>query len=371
MGIKPFLLERYFAKHEFSAPYLLSSSDCDGWAQSEVLDLADEQTRGLWNGLRLGYTESTGLPLLRREIAALYQGVDADQVLVVVPQEGINLAMNALLQKGDHVICTHPGYQSLYGIAESIGCQVERWQPVENEGWRFDVEQLARMIQPSTKLVIINFPHNPTGYLPSKDDFRRIVELVKARDIYLFSDEMYRFLELEPQDRLPSACELDEKAITLFGMSKAFGMAGTRIGWLVTKDKSLYERMAELKDYTTICSAAPSEVLALIGLRAKETIISRHRDRISRNLKLLDAFFRSRTDSFSWIRPKAGTVGFPGLLRAESPMDFCERLVRTAGVMLLPSTVYEYGQPHLRVGFGRENMPEALCRLEDFLKKNP
>lgn len=371
MGIKPFLLERCFAKHEFSAPYLLSSSDCDGWALSEVLGLADDQTRGLWNDLRLGYTESTGLPLLRREIAALYRGVDAGQVLVAAPQEGIHLAMNALLRKGDHVVCTHPGYQSLYEIAESMGCEVERWRPVEGEGWRFDVEELARMIKPSTKLVIVNFPHNPTGCLPSKDDFRRIVELVEARGIHLFSDEMYRFLELEPLDRLPSACELYEKAITLFGMSKAFGMAGTRIGWLVAKDRSLYARMAELKDYTTICNAAPSEVLALIGLRAKEAILSRHRERIARNLKLLDAFFLNHSDSFSWIRPKAGTVGFPGLRTAESPADFCDRLVRTAGVMLLPSTVYEYGPPHVRVGFGRENMPEALRRLEDFLKKNP
>jgi aspartate/methionine/tyrosine aminotransferase len=371
MKIKPFLLERYFARHEFSAPYLLCSSDCDGWSQAEILSLADAQARGLWDGLRLGYTESTGLPLLRKEIAALYSGVDADQVLVAVPQEGVHLAMHALLRPGDRVVCTHPGYQSLYEIAASIGCRVDKWEPVESEGWRFDVDALARLITPSTKLVIVNFPHNPTGALPSQADFRRVVELVRARGIHLFSDEMYRFLESEPTDRLPSACELYDKAIALFGMSKSFGMAGTRIGWVVAKDRALYERMAELKDYTTICSSAPSEILALIGLRAKETILRRHRERIARNLALLDAFFGRRADSFSWIRPKAGTIGFPGLLRAEPVADFCERLVRKAGVMLLPSTVYEYASPHFRIGFGRENMPEALSRLEDFLRTDP
>lgn len=364
MKLKPFLLERYFAQHEFSAPYLLSSSDCDGWALSEILSLADPETRGLWEGLRLGYTESAGLPLLRREIATLYRGVDADDVIVVAPQEGIHLAMHALLQKGDHVVCTHPGYQSLYEIAAAIGCDVERWQPSESEGWRFDVDRLARMLKPSTKLVIVNFPHNPTGALPPKQDYRRIAELVEARGIPLFSDEMYRLLEFEPADRLPSACTLYDKAITLSGMSKAFGMAGVRIGWLVSKDKALRARLAELKDYTTICSAAPSEVLALIGLRAKEAIVSRHMSRITRNLALLDAFFQRHSRSFSWIRPKAGTVGFPGLLAAEPPAEFCEKLIRTAGVMLLPSTVYEYERPHFRIGFGRENMPEALRRLE-------
>ncbi|MFI5361408.1 MAG: aminotransferase class I/II-fold pyridoxal phosphate-dependent enzyme [Elusimicrobiota bacterium] len=371
MPIKPFLLERYFARHEFSAPYLLSSSDCDGWALSEILSLADSEARALWDGLRLGYTESTGLPALKREIAGLYAGIGPEQVLVSVPQEGINLAMNALLKKGDHVVCTYPGYQSLYEIAESIGCEVDRWRPVESEGWRFDVDQLARMIRPNTRLVIVNFPHNPTGALPSPGDFRRLVEIVSARGIPLFSDEMYRLLELKEEDRLPSACELYDKAIVLSGMSKAFGMAGARIGWLVAKDKAVLERLAELKDYTTICSAAPSEVLALIGLRARERILSRHRARIARNLGLLDVFFEKHARTFSWARPKAGTVGFPGLLTGEPPEEFCERAVHGAGVMLLPSTVYEYDRPHVRVGFGRENMPEALSRLERFLDARP
>lgn len=367
MGIRPFLLERFFAEHEFSTRYLLSSSDCDGWPMAEVLALADAQARGLWERLSLGYTQSPGLPLLRSEIARQYRGVDSQDVLIAAPQELIHLAMHALLRAGDHVICTHPGYQSLYEIAADIGCELEHWRPIEAEGWRFDVERLARMIRPDTKLVVVNFPHNPTGALPPLEDFRRVVELVAARGARLFSDEMYRLLEADVRDRLPSACELSERALTLSGMSKAFGLAGIRIGWLVVKDRALRERIAELRDYTTICNAAPSEVLALIGLRAQETILARHRARIAHNMSLLDDFFSRQSASFTWVRPKAGTVGFPAFLRPEPPAEFCARLVREAGVLLLPSTVYDYEPPHLRFGFGREDLPEALNRLEEFL----
>ncbi|MBI3504163.1 MAG: aminotransferase class I/II-fold pyridoxal phosphate-dependent enzyme [Proteobacteria bacterium] len=367
MSLKPFLLERYFAKYEFTARHLLSSSDCDGWKQAEVLALADDETRELWSGLALGYTESRGLPLLRAEIAALYAGIEAEQVLVAAPQELIALAMNALLSPGDHVIATWPGYQSLHEIARSLGCEVDRWTPEEKDGWRFDPARLEALLRPSTKLVVVNFPHNPTGYLPPAADWARIVELARSRGAALFSDEMYRWLELDAKDRLPSACEAYERGMTLSGMSKSFGMAGARIGWLAAKDAALYARLCELKDYTTICSAASSEVLALIGLRAKDRIVARHLERARRNLGVLDAFFERRSRDFSWVRPTAGTIAFPRLLREERADAFCDRLVREAGVMLLPSTVYEYGAAHVRVGFGREKMPEALARLERFL----
>ncbi|HVE12294.1 MAG TPA: aminotransferase class I/II-fold pyridoxal phosphate-dependent enzyme [Elusimicrobiota bacterium] len=365
--LEPFLLERYFARHEFSAKYLLSSSDCDGWALPEVLALADPEARSLWESLRLGYTESAGLPLLRAEIARLYSGVSPEEVFVAAPQEAIHLAMHALLNKGDHVVCAFPGYQSLYALAEAMGCEVSRWEPDENAGWRFDPERLRALLRPETRLIVVNFPHNPTGFLPSKEDFARVVALARERKITLFSDEMYRFLELDPKDRLPSACELDPKAVSLGGMSKAFGMAGIRVGWLIAQDPALRRRLAELKDYTTICGSAPSEVLALIGLRAKETILARHRERIARNLGLLDGFFRRQARAFGWIRPRAGSIGFAKLLLPEPPDAFCDRLVEKAGVMLLPSTVYGYRSPHVRFGFGRENMPEALARLEQFL----
>jgi aspartate/methionine/tyrosine aminotransferase len=365
MKLKPFALERYFAQHEFSTPFLLSSSDCDGLSASELVAMADDEARGLWERLTLGYTESQGLPLLRREIAGLYEGLSADEIVVAAPQELVLIAMNCLLEAGDHVVCTFPGYQSLYQVAESIGCRVDRWEPVEAEGWRFRVDDLLEKLRPETKLLVMNFPHNPTGALLSANDFRRVMQLTRERGIRVFSDEMYRGLELDPKDRLPAACEDGE--ISLSGMSKVYGLAGLRIGWLATKDAGLRERFLEYKDYTTICAAGPSEVLALMGLRARKSIVERHMERIGRNLGLLDEFFARRSDLFSWVRPKAGTVGFPGLKKDDADA-FCEKVRREAGVLLLPSSVYGLASAHVRVGFGRGNMPEALSRLDRLLQ---
>ena len=369
MNLKSFKLERYFARYEFSARYLLSSSDCDGLPQNELLKLADDEARHLWDNLTLGYTESPGHPLLREEISKLYQCINADDCLVTVPEEGIYIALSSILQKGDHVICTFPGYQSLYEIAEYLGCQVTKWRPQEENGWRFNPDFLKQQIKPDTKLIIVNFPHNPTGYLPTREDFQKIVDIARKHNTWLFSDEMYRCLEYSIDNRLPSACEVYEKAVSSFGMSKTFGMAGARIGWVVTRARDLYKKMAEFKDYTTICGSAPSEILSIIALRAKEKIIASHLMRIKRNLSLFDDFFNEFKDMFEWIRPKAGTVGFPKLKTGAGTPEFCQKAVREANIMILPSTVYDYGNKHFRLGFGRENMPEALEKFREYLKR--
>lgn len=367
MKIQPFQLERYFAKYEFSVRYLLSSSDCDGLAQNELLQLAGPEARRLWGELALGYTESLGHPLLREEIARLYDTIRPDEVLVLAPEEGIYIALNTILEPGDHVICTFPGYQSLYQVAESLGCEVTRWTPEEEHGWRFNPDFLEQNLRPETKLLVVNFPHNPTGYLPSREDYERIVEFAKDHRLYLFSDEMYRLLEFNPGDRLPAACDLYENAVSLFGMSKTFGLAGIRIGWLATHNVDLYRHMAAFKDYTTICSSAPSEILAIIGLQNKAAIIQRHLERIDRNLRSLDDFFTRYASRFAWVRPRAGTICFPRLLGELDVPTFCQEVITKGNIMLLPSSVFEYGNRHFRIGFGRKNMPEALGRLEAFL----
>ncbi|MBI2029537.1 aminotransferase class I/II-fold pyridoxal phosphate-dependent enzyme [Candidatus Gottesmanbacteria bacterium] len=369
MNIKPFKLERYFAKYEFSAKYLLCSSDCDGLAQKELLEWADSETKELWNSLKLGYTESLGNPLLRKEVAKLYETITHENVLITTPEEGIFIAFNTMLRSGDHVVCTFPGYQSLYQIAQSIGCEVTKWNPEEQNGWNFNINQLKKIVKANTKLIIINFPHNPTGYLPSNEELLQIVNFAKENNISIFSDEMYRFLEYNQDDRLDSVSDLYDNSVSLFGMSKTFGMAGVRIGWLVTKNKSLYSKMSEFKDYTTICSSAPSEILSIIALRNKDKIIMRHLKRIERNLQLLDVFFNKFSNIFSWSKPKAGTICFPKLLINKSAYEFCEQVIKDTGIMLLPSTVYDYDDKHIRIGFGRENMPEVLSKLEEYLSK--
>jgi aspartate/methionine/tyrosine aminotransferase len=366
---QPFVLERYFAEHEFSARYLLSSSDCDGLPMSEIVALADAESRSLWDTLSLGYTESPGHPLLRAEIARGYTGITAGQVLVGAPEELILVAMSCLLEPGDHVVCTFPAYQSLYELATAMGCDVSFWRPDEEQGWRFDPADLRRAVRPQTKLVVVNFPHNPTGYLTPRDDFAEIVAIVAELGIKLFSDEMYRGLELDSADRLPSACEKYDGAIALTGMSKVYGMAGVRIGWLTTRDADLCARMTAFKDYTTICSSAPSEVLTLIALRARETIVGAHVQRIERNLAALDAFIGRHGRLFSWVRPRAGTVGLLRLPSDVSAAQFAANVLAETGIMIVPSTVFAYGDHHLRVGFGRANLPEVLAVLDDYLEQ--
>jgi aspartate/methionine/tyrosine aminotransferase len=359
----PFALERYFARYEFSAPYLLSSSDCDGLPMREVLAMADEECRALWDDLRLGYTESLGLPQLRAEIAVMYEGATADDVITGAPEELIFVAMNALLRPGDRVVCTYPGYQSLFEVARAIGCVVDLWQPHEQGAWRFDPADLVGTLRPGTRMVVMNFPHNPTGALPTRQEQAQVIAAAAEAGAHVFSDEMYRLLEADPGDRLPSACELAPDALSVSGMSKVFGMAGVRLGWLVTRDAEALQAIATFKDYTTICSSAPSEVLALIGLRARAALVERHRARIARNLEALEAFVARHGERFALAPPRAGSVCLLRL-RDGHATDLCRRLVDKAGIMLLPSSVFQFGDEHVRVGLGRENMPDVLARLE-------
>jgi aspartate/methionine/tyrosine aminotransferase len=369
MTIAPFKLERYFAQHEFSAPLLMCCSDGEPMPLGELLAWSDMESLALWNRLTLGYTESAGHPLLRQEIAALYPETTAEDVLVCAPEEGIFIAMHTLLKPGDHVVVTYPGYQSLYQIAESLDCQVSHWAPRwEEDTWRFDLADLWPLLRDDTRLIVINFPHNPTGALISADELAQIMAAAHERGAVVFSDEMYRLLEFDPATRLPSAVSLEESAVALSGLSKAFMLAGLRIGWLITRDAALRARLAAFKDYTTICPPAPSELLALMALRTKDRLLERLMHYLRRNLDLLDATMPAFADRIAWRRPPAGTVAFPRLLDAIPVAEFCDALRAQQGVLLLPGDVYDWSGNHFRLGFGRKSLPQALEGLVAYLR---
>ena len=370
MKIKPFELERYFAKYEFTTKYLLSSSDCESLTLSEVFQMADAETHYLWENMKLDYTESTGHPLLKTEISKIHSSITPDDLNVMVPEEGIFIAMNCILEKGDHVISTFPGYQSLFETATAIGCELSKWTPDYKNGWQFDIEKLKSQIQNNTKLIVINFPHNPTGATISKSELKEITNLCHTNNILLFSDEMYRFLEYELKNRLPSASDIYENAISLFGLSKSFALPGLRIGWLSSGNKTIMKKIAEFKDYTTICNNAPSEILAIIALRNKENIFKRNLDIISQNLIFLNSFFDNYKHLFAWHAPKAGPIAFPELKNEIKSDKFCLDLLKQKSVMLLPSKVYEFPGNYFRIGFARKNLPEALKKLEEFMQEN-
>jgi aspartate/methionine/tyrosine aminotransferase len=370
MRIADFALERYFARWEFAVEHLLCASDVEGYGLADLLVLADDEARGLWENLRLGYTESTGHPLLRAEIAELYEEIDPDDVLVFAgAEEAIFCIANVLLGPGDHAVVTWPGYQSLYEVGRAAGAEITLHELREDQRWGLDVERLIAALRPETRLVVVNAPHNPTGMLPTHAQWARLSDALADRKIHLLADEVYRFLELDEADRLVAGADAFPQGVSLGVMSKSFAMAGLRIGWLASRDRDLLDRCAAFKDYTTICSAAPSEVLALVGLRAREQVLGRSLRIVADNLALLDDFFGRRADRFAWIRPRGGSVAFPRLL-GDVPIDqFAADLVQAEGVLLLPASQFGYPGNHFRIGFGRENMPDALSRLEAFVER--
>ncbi len=372
MRIPDFALERYFARWEFAVRHVLCASDVEGWSMAELLELADDETRAMWMDLRLGYTESTGHPLLRREIAGLYESIDPDDVLVFAgAEEAVYCLMSTALEGGDHVIVTWPGYQSLYEVARAAGAKVGLHLLRDEDGWSLDVDRLVRSFHAETRMVVVNAPHNPTGMLPSVGEWRRLASECAARRIRLVADEVYRFLEHDGAPTLPAGADLDERAVSIGVMSKSFALAGLRIGWLATRDRTVLDRCARMKDYTTICSSAPSEVLALVALRARDRVLERSRAIVSANLAVLDDFFARRADALSWVRPRGGSTGFlklvPGGPAGSSADAFAARLVESTGVLLLPSSTFGFGDSHFRIGLGRTDLPDAIAKLESVL----
>jgi len=368
MQITPFKLERYFAQYEFKVKYLLSPSDCESLSMAELLQLADSDSLSLWNELRLGYTESPGHPILREQVSRLYRTIAPDDVMIAAPEEAIFVAMHTLLRPGDHVVSIFPAYQSLYEIARAIGCSVTPWTlELDANGWRLDLDQLERALTGRTRLIVLNFPHNPTGYLPSRDDLDTIVDLARKCGPYIFCDEMYRLLEYDPTRRLPAMCDLYESGISLSGMSKTFGLPGLRIGWLATREQTLMERFLAFKDYTTICSSAPSEVLSIMALRAKDVIVARNLTIVQDNLKIAEQFFAEHADLFAWVRPLAGSIAFPRWAGDNPVEQFCKDVLDQQGVMIVPGSIFSFPGDHFRVGLGRKNFAEALKRVHDYL----
>jgi aspartate/methionine/tyrosine aminotransferase len=368
MQIADFKLERYFARYEFNVEYVMCASDCESVSVQDLLDFepgAADRLHRLW----LGYTESRGNPSLQREICKLYDHIQPDHVLVHTgAEEAIYLFMNAVLCAGDHVIVHWPCYQSLFEVARSIGCQVSFWKAREQDGWSLDLNELQKQLRPQTKAVVINTPHNPTGHLMPLESFQAVSRLCREKGILLFSDEVYRESEYRKADRLPAACDLGDHTLSLGVMSKTYGLAGLRIGWIATRNADIYNRLAALKDYTTICNSAPSEFLAELALRHREKLVERNLAIIAGNLAVLDSFFARHPDRFAWQRPQAGAIGFVRLVGGDVD-HFCRTLLETAGVLLLPGTLYDDRGNHFRIGFGRKNLPDALARLEEFLNK--
>lgn len=369
MNINTFKLEEYLAHYEFSAKYLLCCSDSESFLMSEILSMASPQDLKLWNNLRLNYTEASGLPALRKTISnELYNGLDEGNILMFAgAEEGIFCTLHALIETDDHVIVITPCYQSLLEIPKLKGADISEIELKEENDWCIDLGSIKNAIQPNTKYIIINFPHNPTGQVIEEEELKGLIDICESKNIWLFSDEVYRLLGTPSKPWAQPAAELYSKALSLGVMSKAFGMAGLRIGWIACQDKAILKKIENLKYYTSICNSAPSEVLSLISLRNKDKILERNNQIVSNNLKILDQFLTEYDHLFQWIRPQGGCVGFVKYKGPEVIDSFCKRLMQEKGVLLMPSSIYGYDSNHFRIGFGRKNMPECLDKMKELL----
>ncbi len=373
--MRDFALEVYFSKWEFAAKYNLAGSDGENMRIAELLALGTAQDRAEFEGLGLGYTETFGSPSLRAEIANTYESVQPEHLLCFAgAEEAIYVAMQVLLDAQDHAIVITPNYQAAETVPLSI-CEVSGVALDIERNWDLDLDLLRAALRPNTKLISINFPNNPTGKILPRATLDAIVEICRSRGIWLFSDEVYRLIERDPGLRLPQAVDVYERGISLNVMSKAYGLPGLRIGWLACKERAMLMRCERFKHFLSICNSAPSEVLARIALKARETILARNRKIVRDNIALLNTFFADYSHLFDWREPDGGCVGFIRYRGAEGVEEFTRRLVEESGVLFLPSSLYrsELGpvpENCLRVGFGRMQVAAGLTVLREWLQRN-
>ncbi|MCX7942972.1 MAG: aminotransferase class I/II-fold pyridoxal phosphate-dependent enzyme [Deltaproteobacteria bacterium] len=369
MNLSPFKLERFFAKYEFKAPYLLCTSDCESLTFEELINLDPSYLDRVMK-FRLGYINTDGQYELRELIADMYDSIKPDNIVVTNgAEESIYLFMNVALKKGEHIIIQYPFYQSLGEIAKYKGVNVSFWELEKDREWRLNLEYLIENIRDNTSVIVLNMPHNPTGFIVDKKTFTEIINIAREKNIMVLNDEVYNGLEYDPNDRLPYICDLYENGVSIGGLSKAYGLAGLRIGWIASKNKNLINEINYYKDFTTICNSGISELLAIFALKNRDFLLKRNLAIVKENLKILDEFFKRHKEFFNYLKPKGGTIAFPELKTGEDVEKFCIELVNNTGVLLLPGNYYDYDNRHFRIGFGRKNMIEALTVFENHLKK--
>lgn len=374
-ALPEFRLEAFFDEWEFTARHHLSASDAQTLTITELLEHASDADREAFAQLPLGYIETWGTPALRQAVAATYRHCEPEDVLCFAgAEEGLFWALRELAGPGDHAVVTVPNYQSTESVPLSSGVEVTGVLLDEHDGWRLDLDAVRRALRPTTRLVVVNFPNNPTGAIPDQGTFRALVELCEERGIRLVSDEVFRGLERDRARRLPQAADLSPTALSLNVMSKSYGLPGLRIGWIACRDRALLARLQRRKHYTSLCNAAPSEFLATVALRAGEAIQARNRAIISENLPLFDDFFARHADRFDWYHPDGSCVAFPRYRGAEGVEAFCERAVKQYGVVLVPARIFRselapVPADRFRIGLGRRDPGPALAALDRCLRE--
>lgn len=363
MDMSKFLVDAYFTEYESKAKYMMGSSDPESLplkeAVSNLSGYADEP---------LGYALGNGYLPLREKLSALYETVTSDQIAMMNGgEETIYVTMRALLKPGDEIVVQMPSYQSLSVIAKEIGCSIIEYRPSFEEKWAFDLETLKTKITSKTRLLILNYPHNPTGACLKNSEMSAIVNLCRACNLYLIADEVYRFLRMDKSCSDASFADMYENAVALGSFSKTFAAPGLRLGWAATKSPELMHKLLAYRHFTSTCSNLPCQWIASELLNKKGEIIQRNNTIVRRNAALLHEFLQQHADLFTYVPPKGATMAYVKLLGGQSAMDFCMEILEHTGVLIVPSSVLENSDEYLRVGLCRESFPKCVRLVSAYL----
>ncbi len=369
-----FRLETHFSKWEFKARYHLTASDAESLPLNELLAMASPQEREDFESMWLGYTETYGAPELRETIASLYAQRNADEILCFAgASEGIFAANSVILDKDSHAIVVTPNYQSHESMPAAI-CSATGVPLDSDDGWTLDIDRVAAAVQANTKLITINFPHNPTGTILSSDRYQALIDLSRKHGIYILHDEIFNGLGPSGTQHLPHIADVYERGLSLNVMSKAYGLPGLRIGWIACADTVVLSKMERLKHYLSICNSGPSEKLANVALKNRDKLLTRNCSIIDQNLPKWDAFFARYPQLFEWSHPDGSCMAFPRYKGEDGVEQFCQSLVEQSGVLFLPSTIYSSDlsatpNDRFRLGFGRIGLDEGLAALDAHMVK--
>src|SRR5471032_650667 len=369
-----FRLISYLSKLEHAVRFPLSSSYPESMNINTLFELAGVEHRQPFMQAMLDYPPLRGTPELLEAIAGTYDNMNTGQIISFAgADEAIYASFHALLDAGDHAVVITPNYQSLESVPMSR-CDVSGVALEAEDGWALDVEKVRAALRPNTKALVINFPHNPTGALISRQQLDELVQLCREHGIWLFSDEVYRLTEFDIADRLPQVADIYERGISLNVTSKAYGLPGLRIGWVACQDAPWLLKLERMKQYLSICNSLPGEMLTTLALNAREAILQRVMQRSRQQLAQLTDFLARYPQLFELTVPKAGVLAFVRYKGPEGAEPFATRLVEETGVMTIPSVTYAseltaVSEDFLRIGFGRANLSKALEVWGDWLDK--
>ena len=369
MKIKEFGVEIWMNAYETKCEYNLAETCVESITLEQLLDFADKKDTILAEllPLKMTYGAIEGSDRLRNNVAALYNEQTKDNVIITHGAIGANaLVHETLVEPGDHVISVSPTYQQHYSIPESYGAEVSILRLREENAFLPDLQELRDMVRPNTKLIAINNPNNPTGSLMDRALLEQIVEIARSVGAWLLCDEVYRGIDQEGDGFTAAIADLYEKGISTASMSKAFSLAGLRLGW-ITGPVELIHAVSIHRDYNTISVGILDDHFASIALENKDKILARNKEITRNNLALLDAWV-AREPKVSYVKPKSGTTALLKIDTSLSSKDFCVRLLESKGVMFTPGSALDI-EGYVRIGYANnpEVMKIGLEKVSEFL----